>query len=40
MQPSGGEAPPKRSYGVPREPEEVMIQAKDFLQQYYGAMKL
>lgn len=40
MIPYGGEAPPKRLCGVPREPEEVKVQAKDFLQQYYGAMKL
>ncbi|KAJ7387221.1 hypothetical protein OS493_004193 [Desmophyllum pertusum] len=40
MLPYGGDAPPKRPYGVPREPEEVIVQAKDFLQQYYGAMKL
>ena len=40
MQPYGGEAAPKRLYGVPRQPEEVIVQAKDFLQQYYGAMKL
>jgi len=40
MIPYGGEAPPKRLYGVPREPEEVKVQAKDFLRQYYGAMKL
>ena len=40
MQPYGGEAAPKRLYGVPRQPEEVIVHAKDFLQQYYGAMKL
>ncbi|KAJ7387215.1 hypothetical protein OS493_004185 [Desmophyllum pertusum] len=40
MLPYGGDTPPKRPHGVPREPEEVIVQAKDFLQQYYGAMKL
>ena len=38
MQPYG--AFPKRQYGVPRVPEEVKLQAKDFLQQYYDSMKL
>ena len=40
MMPYGGEAPPKRPYGVPREPEEVKVHAGDFFQQYYGSMKL
>ena len=38
MQPYG--VYPKRQYGVPRQPDEVKIHAKDFLKQYYDSMKL
>ncbi|KAK2574222.1 Nitric oxide synthase [Acropora cervicornis] len=38
MIPRGGETPQPRSYGTPRDKEEVTIHAEDFLKQYFASI--